>query len=91
MEKPKYGKLIEGAESLSLGISMVVAVLMGIWIGIALQNIFGQTWLLFVGVAIGVAAAGLNVFKAYKKQMKELEELKDEKRYPGYTPDEDDD
>ena len=29
-EKPKYGKLIEGAEQLSLGISIVVAILIGI-------------------------------------------------------------
>ena len=87
MEQPKYGKIIQGAETLSLGISMVVAILIGVGIGIALKSIFGHTWLLFVGAFIGVGAAGLNVFKAYQKQMAELEELKDEKRYPGYKKD----
>jgi F0F1-type ATP synthase assembly protein I len=89
--KPKFAEIIKGAESLSLGISMVVAILIGVGIGIALKNMFGATWLLFVGVFIGVAAAGLNVFKAYEKQMRELDELKDAKRYPGYKDDDEDD
>ena len=90
-EKPKYGKIIEGAESLSLGISMVVAVLLGVGAGILLKNLFGVPWLFWLGVFWGIAAAGLNIFKAYKKQMKELDELKDEKRYQGYKPDAEDD
>lgn len=36
-EKPKYGKLIEGAEQLSLGISIVVAVLIGIGVGMLMS------------------------------------------------------
>jgi len=67
-ERPKYGKIIEGAEQLSLGISMVVAVLIGVGLGIFLKNMFHIWWLLWVGVFIGVAAAVLNVYKAYKKQ-----------------------
>ena len=39
-KKPKYGKIIEGAEQLSLGISMVVAVLIGVGIGIFLKNTY---------------------------------------------------
>lgn len=39
-ETPKYGKIIEGAEQLSLGISMVVAVLIGVGIGLMLKNFF---------------------------------------------------
>jgi F0F1-type ATP synthase assembly protein I len=36
-EKPKYGKLIEGAEQLSLGISIVVAILIGIGLGMLMH------------------------------------------------------
>ncbi len=90
-EKPKYGKIIEGAEQLSLGISMVVAVLIGVGIGIGLKNLFGIGWLLWIGVFIGVAAAILNVYKAYKKQLKELDKLKDDVRYQNYKYDDDDD
>ncbi len=86
-KKPKYGKIIEGAEQLSLGISMVVAVLIGIGLGIFLKNLFGIWWLLWVGVFIGVAAAVLNVYKAYKAQVKEYEEFKDDIRYQNYKDD----
>ncbi|MBP6497796.1 MAG: AtpZ/AtpI family protein [Campylobacteraceae bacterium] len=94
-ETPKYGKIIEGAEQLSLGISMVVAVLIGVGIGLMLKNFFDTPWLLWVGVFIGISAAILNVYKAYKKQVKSLDELKDDVRYKKYQKtsgdDEDDD
>ena len=94
-ETPKYGKIIEGAEQLSLGISMVVAVLIGVGIGVMLKNFFDTPWLLWVGVFIGISAAILNVYKAYKKQVKSLDELKDDVRYKKYQKtsgdDEDDD
>ena len=90
-ETPKYGKIIEGAEQLSLGISMVVAVLIGVGIGLMLKNFFDTPWLLWVGVFIGVSAAVLNVYKAYKKQVKSLDELKDDVRYKKYQNTKDDD
>lgn len=89
-EKPKIRRVIEGAEGLSLGISIVVAVLLGVGLGILMKNAFGIGWLLWVGVFWGVGGAILNVYKAYKKQMKSLEELKDSNRYKGYKDDEDD-
>ncbi|HEC1569549.1 AtpZ/AtpI family protein [Campylobacter upsaliensis] len=66
-------KGLEVADGLSLGISMVVAVLLGIGLGFLLKNI--TPWLFWVGVFIGVAAAILNVYKAYKAQMKSYEEF----------------
>ncbi|MCH9814395.1 MAG: AtpZ/AtpI family protein [Epsilonproteobacteria bacterium] len=80
-EKPKYGKFVEGAEQLSLGISMVVAVVIGVGVGLLLKNLFGYAWLLWLGVFWGIAAAFLNVKKAYDKQKKELDALKDDPRY----------
>jgi len=89
-DKPRIGKIIEGAEHLSLGISMVVAVLIGVGLGLGLKNAFGEIWLLWVGVFIGVAAAGLNVYRAYKRQVADLDTLKDDPRYKHYNTIDDD-
>ena len=74
-------KGVEAADGLSLGISMVVAVLMGVGIGYVLKKYIGIGWLFWLGVFIGVAAAILNVYKAYKAQVASYEEFKDENRY----------
>lgn len=79
--KPRIKPIIEAADSLSLGISMVVAVIMGVGIGYLLRSLTGIGWLFWVGVAIGIAAAILNVYKAYSKQYKEYEELAKQPRY----------
>jgi len=79
--KPRIKPIIEAADSLSLGISMVVAVLMGFGIGWLLRNLTGISWLFWVGIFIGIAAAILNVYKAYSKQYKAYEELAKEPRY----------
>ncbi len=78
---PRVKPIIEAADSLSLGISMVVAVAMGVGIGWVLKSISGAGWSFWVGVLIGVAAAILNVYKAYEKQYKEYEDLAKEPRY----------
>ena len=80
-KKPRIKPLIEAADSLSLGISMVVAVLMGVGIGWVLKNLTSTPWTFWIGVAIGVAAAILNVYKAYKKEFAGYEELAKEPRY----------
>ena len=80
-EKKKIKPIIEGAESLSLGISMVVAILIGVGLGLGLRSITGLPWLLWVGGFIGIAAAFLNVFKAYSKQYKEFQKLAEDPRY----------
>ena len=66
---------------MSLGISMVVAVLMGVGIGWLLRRWTDIGWLFWVGVGIGIAAAIMNVYKAYSKQYKVFEELAKEPRY----------
>ena len=80
-EEPKFKKLVNAADGLSLGISMVVAVLMGIGIGIGLQKLTGAWWTIFIGVFIGVGAAVSNVYKAYLKQKKSLDELAKDPKY----------
>jgi len=79
--KPRIKPIIEAADSLSLGISIVVAIIMGVGIGYLLRSMTGIAWLFWVGVAIGIAAAILNVYKAYSKQHKMFEELAKEPRY----------
>jgi len=79
--KPRIKPIIEAADSLSLGISMVVAVLMGVGIGWLIKSLSGIPWTFWIGVAVGIAAAILNVYKAYSKQYKEYEELAKEPRY----------
>ena len=80
-EEPKFKKLVNAADGLSLGISMVVAVLIGVAIGLGLQNLTGTKWTLWIGVFIGVGAAISNVYKAYAKQKKSLDELAKDPRY----------
>lgn len=78
---PRIKPIIEAADSLSLGISMVVAVLMGVGIGWLLKSLTDIAWTFWIGVFIGVAAAFLNVYKAYSKQYKVMQDLSNEPRY----------
>jgi F0F1-type ATP synthase assembly protein I len=86
-KEPKYGHVIQGVNQLSLGISMVVAVALGVAIGIGLKTFFEADWLLFVGIFWGVAAAFLNVFKEYQKQKKDLDQLAEDRRSKFNNPD----
>ncbi len=90
-EEPKLKKIVDAADGLSLGISIVVAILMGVGIGIGLQKLTGTWWTLWIGVVIGVAAAILNVYKAYKLQKASLDALRNDPRFARrYFDDEDD-
>jgi ATP synthase protein I len=80
-EEPKFKKVVDAADGLSLGISMVVAVVTGVAIGLGLKALTGVTWTLFIGVFIGIAAAILNVYKAYVQQKRSLDRLKEDPRY----------
>lgn len=93
-QKPKYRSFFEGMDQLSLGISMVVAVLFGVGAGLGLKYLFEYDWLLWLGVFWGIAAAVLNVYKAYQKQVKSYDEIKDDPKYKYkdlYKDDDDDD
>ena len=76
MSESKTFKIARAADSLSLGISMVVAVAIGTGLGVWLQQYWGN-WALFGGIALGVFAAINNVFKAYKAQKASYDELGD--------------
>jgi len=86
-------KVVDAADGLSLGISIVVAVLIGVGLGYLLRKWFGYEWLFWLGVFWGIAAAILNVYKAYIKQKASLDELANDPRYQqrSFEDDEDDD
>ena len=93
-KEPKFKKVIKGADQASLGISIVVAIAIGVLAGYGLVKITGYKWLLALGIIWGIGAAVLNVVRAYKRHKKELDELKNDPKYKNYKPkfdDEDDD
>ncbi len=94
-QRPKHRDKLEALDNISLGISIVVAIALGVGIGLLLKSWTGYTWTLWLGVAYGIAAAILNVYKAYKKAKKELDKLADDPKYKylkehGYYKEEDD-
>ena len=80
-EKPKHQDKIVALDSLSLGISIVAAIIIGFGIGYGLKQLTGYTWTLWVGIAWGVAAAILNIYRAYKKAQKVYEGMENDPRY----------
>ena len=80
-EELKYKDAMLAYSNATLGISMVVAVLIGVGIGYGLESLFGVRWLFWLGVVWGVCAAILNVYKAYKRQKRELDELAKDPKY----------
>jgi len=93
-QKGKLGKTVEGAEKLSLGISIVVAILLGIGIGILLKKWTGYTWTLWLGVFWGIAAAIMNIKIEYNKLKKDYDKVANDPKYKNYkmnTKDDDED
>ena len=80
-QKPKHQDKLQALDHLSLGISIVVAIALGVGVGILLKDWTGYTWTLWVGVFWGLAAAGLNIYRAYKRAQKEFEGLENDPRY----------
>ena len=79
--KPKHESKLRALDNLSLGISIVVAILIGFAIGYGLKSWTGYAWTLWLGIFWGIAAAGLNIYKAYKRAQKEFEGLENDPRY----------
>ncbi len=78
---PKHRDKVEALDNMSLGISIVVAIALGVGIGLLLKSWTGYTWTLWIGVAYGIAAAISNVYKAYKRAKKGLDELANDPKY----------
>ena len=80
-QKPKHKDKLEALDNISLGISIVVALAIGVGLGLLLKSWTGYTWTLWVGVAYGIAAAILNIHKAYKRAKKDLDKLASDPKY----------
>ena len=80
-KKPKHQGKLQALDNMSLGISIVVAIILGVGVGLLLKDWTGYTWTLWIGVFWGIAAAVLNVYKAYSRQYKEMEKLSKDPRY----------
>ena len=78
---PKHKDKIEALDTLSLGISIVAAILIGVGVGYLLKNMTGYGWTLWLGVFWGVAAAGVNIYKAYKKAHSQFDGMENDPRY----------
>lgn len=84
-------KIVRGADALSLGISIVVAILIGVGLGIWLKKLTGSTTIFIVCVIFGILAAILNVYKSFKMLQNSLKELEDNPKYKNYKFDDEDD
>ena len=78
---PKHQGKLQALDNISLGISIVVAILFGVGIGLLLKDWTGYSWTLWLGVFWGISGAILNVYKAYKKAKKDLDELANDPKY----------
>ena len=77
----KYTGKIQALDNLSLGISIVAAILLGVGFGLFLKNLTGYTLALWIGVFWGIGGAILNIYKAYKKAKKDLDKLANNPKY----------
>lgn len=78
---PKHRGKLEALDNLSLGISIVAAIIIGFGIGYGLKEWTGYTWTLWLGIFWGIAAAGLNIYKAYQRAQKQFEGMENDPRY----------
>ena len=79
--KPKHQDKIVALDSLSLGISIVAAIIIGFGFGYGLKQLTGYTWTLWLGIAWGILAAIMNVYRAYKRAQKQYEGMENDPRY----------
>lgn len=79
--KPKHQDKIVALDSLSLGISIVAAIIIGFGFGYGLKQLTGYSWTLWLGIAWGILAAIMNVYRAYKRAQKQYEGMENDPRY----------
>lgn len=79
--KPKHQNKLEALDNLSLGISIVAAILIGVGVGLLLKSWTGYIWTLWLGIFWGIGGAGMNIYRAYKRGQKEFEGLENDPRY----------
>jgi F0F1-type ATP synthase assembly protein I len=82
---PKHRDKLVALDSLSLGISIVVAILIGVALGVGMRSFFGYDWLLWLGVFWGIGGAITNVYKVYSRQKKDLDELANDPKYKHFN------
>lgn len=78
---PKHQDKVVALDNLSLGISIVAAIVIGFGIGYGLKYLTGYSWTLWLGIVWGILAAIMNVYKAYKRAQKQYEGLENDPRY----------
>lgn len=77
----KISHITKGAYDLSLGISMVIAILIGLGIGYGLYKLTDFKWFILIGLIYGFMAAILNVYKAYKRLRKDFKDIEKDVKY----------
>lgn len=76
MKQPNTTRQVVG-DALQLGASIVLAIFIGFGLGFWLDEKYGTLPILsIIGFLLGVAAAGLNVWKAVKRELKSYEDKK---------------
>ena len=76
--------VVKDANGLSLAVSIVVAIAIGFFGGKFLYDLTGFIILFWGFLFIGVAAAGLNIYRAIKAQQKDVKELENDPKYKAY-------
>ncbi|MSN96730.1 AtpZ/AtpI family protein [Campylobacter sp. FMV-PI01] len=74
----------KSADGLSLVISVVVAILIGVGLGNWIVNLTGIKLFFWIFLFVGIAAGFLNIYKAFKSQQKDLKDLESDIKYQKY-------
>lgn len=86
MKKIDLNGLVKSANYLSLGISIVVAIFLGSFIGYLAYKKSGMQLFLWIGVFIGIAAAFMNIYKIYKISIRNFDDLQNSVKYKNFKP-----
>ncbi|PSM51798.1 ATPase_gene1 domain-containing protein [Campylobacter blaseri] len=79
-----FNNIIRGADSLSLGISIVAAIAIGFFIGHYLTKLTGWIFFTYFFTFIGICSACLNIYRGVQVQKRDMEELENDPKYKKY-------